>query len=90
MRAWGWVELALWIASPVLLLLYLAPAVSKWIIAALYAVAVALFLSWPFRRWVRERRARAHHQQGRCEQCGYSRRGLSSNRCPECGREFMP
>src|SRR4051812_34313639 len=27
---------------------------------------------------------------GSCRGCGYALRGLSSNRCPECGREFDP
>jgi hypothetical protein len=29
-------------------------------------------------------------QLGRCWECGYSLRGLSARRCPECGRPFDP
>src|SRR5687768_14794525 len=28
--------------------------------------------------------------RGRCDECGYDLRGLSSSRCPECGHPFEP
>lgn len=27
-------------------------------------------------------------EMGRCERCGYDRRGLTTTRCPECGTEY--
>lgn len=35
-------------------------------------------------------RKRDEYQGGSCIGCGYALRGLSSGRCPECGREFDP
>ena len=34
--------------------------------------------------------ARAHVEEGRCDECGYRLRGLTVTRCPECGTEFNP
>jgi hypothetical protein len=36
-------------------------------------------------RIYRHRRANRWHREGRCRKCGYDLRGLTSDRCPECG-----
>jgi ankyrin repeat protein len=53
--------------------------------ACLYAAAwlVVLCVPWGFRR-VRDRRRR---RRERCGRCGYSLRGITSERCPECGSD---
>jgi hypothetical protein len=55
--------------------------VSKWLIAIILTVCyvpLALVTGRTLRMSVRRRR-------GLCEHCGYSRQGLVSTRCPECG-----
>ena len=42
------------------------------------------------RAWHRATRRVARLQTQHCEQCGYSLRGLSEPRCPECGTPFDP
>ncbi len=42
-----------------------------------------IFVRGPLRRWRRRR-------SGSCVQCGYTLRGLTEPRCPECSTEFDP
>lgn len=55
--------------------------VSKWLIAIILTVCyVPLALAAG-----RTLRMRMRRRRGLCEHCGYSRQGLLSKRCPECG-----
>ncbi len=51
--------------------------------SAVSGILVAQFLLWRYRS-TREARRTA----GTCPNCGYSLRGLTTPRCPECGEEF--
>ena len=52
--------------------------ISLWVIAAALAAPPLLRIS----PWARRRRRR---ERGQCVACGYDLRGLTSDRCPECG-----
>lgn len=49
----------------------------------LAAYPAATFVRGPLRRWRRRR-------NGSCVNCGYTLRGLTEPRCPECSTEFDP
>jgi hypothetical protein len=61
--------------------------------ASLLAVcASGLLLAWLFRKRTRRRIRESLVSLGYavCLQCGYDLRGLTENRCPECGTPFDP
>jgi hypothetical protein len=55
-----------------------------WFIYTEVPLGLALILTavawWRWARWI---------APGRCRGCGYDLRGLTSRRCPECGRPFL-
>ena len=49
-------------------------------VASIAAMVVLVIISrLVYRRWV------TRPQRGWCDECGYSTRGIASERCPECG-----
>ncbi len=57
-----------------------------WVSIALFAFGALLLATPPLRQAVRRAVRRS---QNRCVFCGYSLRGLISDRCPECGNPFL-
>lgn len=84
-RAWWSIEVALWGASPVLLLRLLAPSLPGKVLLATYFVAVAAILALHVIIWRRQAIRARRRNDGPCTNCGYSLRGLTVPRCPECG-----
>ena len=64
-------------------------AIRRWVptVATPLLILTAALLG---RAWYRATRRVARLQTQHCEQCGYSLRGLSEPRCPECGTSFNP
>lgn len=52
---------------------------TSWVLTAMLACTV--FLTWLYQ-------SRPVAWRRRCQDCGYSLRGLTSPRCPECGKSF--
>lgn len=52
-RAWAWLEIALYAASPALLIQYLLPQLAMWLLCTIYLIIVFMILIFPFRRWQR-------------------------------------
>ncbi len=50
-RAWGWFEVAVYAAAPVLLLKYSVPRIPAWLVVGVYLGLVAVILSFPIRKW---------------------------------------
>ena len=50
------------------------------------SLLLSLFVGFRYARWVE--RSWEIADPTICPQCGYSLRGLASNRCPECGTRF--
>ena len=54
-RAWGWCEVAIYAAAPVLFLKYFVPSIPTWLVGGVYLGLVGIILSFPVRKWYRRR-----------------------------------
>ena len=53
-------------------------------------VCLPLFGAYPLMALIRVWRRRRRRKLGLCTECGYSLRGLTESRCPECSTKFDP